>query len=172
MNELVVIQNLIHNIRGQKVMLDSDLAMLYGVLTKNLNKAVKRNVQRFPEDFMFQLTEEEYESLRFQIGTSKPKRGGRRFMPYVFTEQRIAMLSSVLKSEQAISVNIQIMRTFVKIKQFALEHKELTERLTELEHYFIEHCKDNKDDLKKLYEAMELLMDRTKPVKIGFNINK
>ncbi len=172
MNELVVIQNLIHNIRGQKVMLDSDLAMLYGVLTKNLNKAVKRNVQRFPEDFMFQLTEEEYESLRFQIGTSKPKRGGRRFMPYVFTEQGIAMLSSVLKSEQAISVNIQIMRTFVKIKQFALEHKELTERLTELEHYFIEHCKDNKDDLKKLYEAMELLMDRTKPVKIGFNINK
>lgn len=165
-------QNLIHNIRGQKVMLDSDLAMLYGVLTKNLNKAVKRNVQRFPEDFMFQLTEEEYESLRFQIGTSKPKRGGRRFMPYVFTEQGIAMLSSVLKSEQAISVNIQIMRTFVKIKQFALEHKELTERLTELEHYFIEHCKDNKDDLKKLYEAMELLMDRTKPVKIGFNINK
>ncbi len=172
MNELVVIQNLIHNIRGQKVMLDSDLAMLYGVLTKNLNKAVKRNVQRFPEAFMFQLTEEEYESLRFQIGTSKPKRGGRRFMPYVFTEQGIAMLSSVLKSEQAISVNIQIMRTFVKIKQFALEHKELTERLTELEHYFIEHCKDNKDDLKKLYEAMELLMDRTKPVKIGFNINK
>lgn len=172
MNELVVMQNLIHNIRGQKVMLDSDLAMLYGVLTKNLNKAVKRNVQRFPEDFMFQLTEEEYESLRFQFGTSKPKRGGRRFMPYVFTEQGIAMLSSVLKSEQAISVNIQIMRTFVKIKQFALEHKELTERLTELEHYFIEHCKDNKDDLKKLYEAMELLMDRTKPVKIGFNINK
>ena len=172
MNELVVIQNLIHNIRGQKVMLDSDLAMLYGVLTKNLNKAVKRNVQRFPEDFMFQLTEEEYESLRFQFGTSKPKRGGRRFMPYVFTEQGIAMLSSVLKSEQAISVNIQIMRTFVKIKQFALEHKELTERLTELEHYFIEHCKDNKDDLKKLYEAIELLMDRTKPVKIGFNINK
>lgn len=153
-------------------MLDSDLAMLYGVLTKNLNKAVKRNVQRFPEDFMFQLTEEEYESLRFQFGTSKPKRGGRRFMPYVFTKQGIAMLSSVLKSEQAISVNIQIMRTFVKIKQFALEHKELTERLTELEHYFIEHCKDNKDDLKKLYEAMELLMDRTKPVKIGFNINK
>ncbi len=97
MNELVVMQNLIHNIRGQKVMLDSDLAMLYGVLTKNLNKVVKRNVQRFPEDFMFQLTEEEYESLRFQIGTSKPKRGGRRFMPYVFTEQGIAMLSSVLK---------------------------------------------------------------------------
>ena len=85
MNELVVMQNLIHNIRGQKVMLDSDLAMLYGVLTKNLNKAVKRNVQRFPEDFMFQLTEEEYESLRFQIGTSKPKRGGRRFMPYVLS---------------------------------------------------------------------------------------
>ena len=168
MNEIIQIQNLIYTIRGHRVMLDSDLAMLYGVETFNLNKAVKRNSQRFPIDFMFQLTKEEYENLIFQNGISKSKHGGRRFMPYVFTEQGVAMLSSVLKSEQAIAVNIQIMRTFVKIKQFSLENKELTRRLSELEHYFIEHCKDNKQDMQKLYQAIGLLMDRTKPAKIGF----
>ena len=168
MNEIIQIQNLIYTIRGHRVMLDSDLAMLYGVETFNLNKAVKRNSQRFPIDFMFQLTKEEYENLIFQNGISKSKHGGRRFMPYVFTEQGVAMLSSVLKSEQAIAVNIQIMRTFVKIKQFSLENKELTRRLSELEHYFIEHCKDNKQDMQKLYGAIGLLMDRTKPTKIGF----
>ena len=168
MNEIMQIQNLIYTIRGHRVMLDSDLAMLYGVETFNLNKAVKRNSQRFPIDFMFQLTEEEYKNLIFQNGISKSKHGGRRFMPYAFTEQGIAMLSSVLKSEQAIAINIQIMRTFVQIKQFALENKELTKRLSELEHYFIEHCKDNKQDMQKLYQAIGLLMDRTKPAKIGF----
>ena len=126
MSDLIQIQNLIYEIRGCKVMLDSDLAKLYGVETFNLNKAVKRNLSRFPKDFMFQLTKDEYNSLIFQIGISNSKRGGRRFMPYVFTEQGVAMLSSVLQSEQAISINIQIMRTFVQIKQFALENKELT----------------------------------------------
>ena len=168
MNEVMQIQNLIYTIRGHRVMLDSDLAMLYGVETFNLNKAVKRNLQRFPIDFMFQLTEEEYKNLIFQNGISSSKHGGRRFMPYVFTEQGIAMLSSVLKSEQAIAINIQIMRTFVQIKHFALENKELTRQLAELEHYFIEHCKDNKQDMQKLYQAIGLLMDRTKPTKIGF----
>ena len=165
---LVQIQNLIYTIRGQKVMLDSDLAMMYGVETYNLNKAVKRNIQRFPEDFMFQLTKEEYDFLIFQIGISKTGRGGRRYMPYVFTEQGIAMLSSVLHSEKAIAANIQIMRTFVKIKQFALENKEVMNRLNELEQYFIQHCKDNHTDLRQLYEAINLLMDRTKPSEIGF----
>ena len=142
MNDLIQIQNLIYEIRGCKVMLDSDLAKLYGVETFNLNKAVKRNLSRFPMDFMFQLTKDEYDSLIFQIGISNSKRGGRRFMPYVFTEQGVAMLSSVLQSEQAISINIQIMRTFVQIKQFALENKELTKRFQELEQYFINYCKD------------------------------
>lgn len=149
-------------------MLDSDLAMLYGVLTKNLNKAVKRNIERFPQDFMFQLTKEEYQNLRFQNGTSKSAHGGRRFMPYVFTEQGVAMLSSVLESKQAIAVNIQVMRAFVKIKQFVLEHKDLTKRFAELEQYFIQYCKDNETDKQKIYEAIDLLMDRTKPVQIGF----
>lgn len=174
MNEVIQIRNLIYTIRGHRVMLDSDLAMLYGVETYNLNKAVKRNIQRFPDDFMFQLTKEEWENLTFQNGISSGH-GGRRFLPYAFTEQGIAMLSSVLKSERAIAINIQIMRTFVQIKQFALENKELTKRLAELEHYFIEHCEDNKRDneetrrhLAKIYEAIGLLMDRTKPAKIGF----
>lgn len=168
MNEIMNIKDLIYTIRGCRVMLDSDFAMLYGVETYNLNKAVKRNIQRFPEDFMFQLTKEEWNNLIFQNGISKSQHGGRRFMPYAFTEQGIAMLSSVLKSEQAITINIQIMRTFVKIKQFALENKELTKRLAELEHYFIEHCKGQKQDMQKLYEAIGLLMDRTKPTSIGF----
>ena len=168
MSDLIQIQNLIYEIRGCKVMLDSDLAKLYGVETFNLNKAVKRNLSRFPKDFMFQLTKTEYDSLIFQIGISNSKRGGRRFMPYVFTEQGVAMLSSVLQSEQAISINIQIMRTFVQIKQFALENKELTKRFQELEQYFINYCKDNEKDKQQIYEAIDLLMDRTKPSKIGF----
>lgn len=168
MNDLIQIQNLIYEIRGCKVMLDSDLAKLYGVETFNLNKAVKRNLSRFPKDFMFQLTKDEYNSLIFQSGISNSKRGGRRFMPYVFTEQGVAMLSSVLQSEQAISINIQIMRTFVQIKQFALENKELTKRFQELEQYFINYCKDNEKDKQQIYEAIDLLMDRTKPSKVGF----
>ena len=168
MSDLIQIQNLIYEIRGCKVMLDSDLAKLYGVETFNLNKAVKRNLSRFPMDFMFQLTKDEYDSLIFQIGISNSKRGGRRFMPYVFTEQGVAMLSSVLQSEQAISINIQIMRTFVQIKQFALENKELTKRFQELEQYFINYCKDNEKDKQQIYEAIDLLMDRTKPSKVGF----
>lgn len=168
MSDLIQIQNLIYEIRGCKVMLDSDLAKLYGVETFNLNKAVKRNLSRFPKDFMFQLTKDEYDSLIFQIGISNSKRGGRRFMPYVFTEQGVAMLSSVLQSEQAISINIQIMRTFVQIKQFALGNKELTKRFQELEQYFINYCKDNEKDKQQIYEAIDLLMDRTKPSKVGF----
>ena len=172
MNSLIEVQNLIYEIRGYKVMIDSDLAKLYGVQTFNLNKAVKRNIQRFPADFMFQLTKDEYKSLIFQNGISKVGRGGRRFMPYAFTEQGVAMLSTVLNSEQAIAVNIQIMRTFVQIKKFALENKELSRRLTDLEQLFMQHCKDNQLDNQELMQAINLLMDRTKPRKIGFDTNK
>lgn len=178
MNDLIQIQNLIYVIRGQKVMLDSDLAMLYEVETKVLNQAVKRNLERFPLDFMFQLTKDEYEVLRSQIVTSKlktEKRGGRQYYPYVFTEQGVSMLSSILKSKRAIQINVQIMRTFVKMREWAIENKEMGQRLAELEHYFIEHCKDDKVNqeetkrhLAKIYEAITLLMDRTKPSKIGF----
>ena len=168
MNEIVKIQNLIYEIRGIKVMLDSDLAKLYGVETKRLNEAVKRNRERFPNHYMFQLTEVEYISLRSQIATSKEGKGGRRYMPYVFSEQGVAMLSSVLNSETAIQMNIKIIDTFVNMRHFVLENKELTKRFNELEQYFINYCKDNEKDKQQIYEAIDLLMDRTKPTKVGF----
>ena len=169
MNKLVQIQNLIYVIRGQRVMLDSDLARLYEVETRALNQAVKRNIERFPENFMFKLTKEEFEELKpiSQIVIS-PKGGGRQKLPFVFTEQGVAMLSSVLRSKKAIQTNIQIMNTFVKMRQWAIENKEMAQRLAELEHYFIQHCKDNQSDIRELREAMDLLIDRTKPAKIGF----
>ena len=169
MENLIQIKNLIYEIRGYKGMLDSDLADLYGVPTKRLNEAVKRNITRFPSNFMFQLNEEDLLDLRSQIATSSSKHGGRRYMPYVFTEQGVAMLSSVLNSEKAIQINIQIMNTFVQMRQWAMENKDLARRVAELENYFIEHCKDNKTDMREIYEAIDLLMDRTKPAKIGFN---
>lgn len=150
-------------------MLDRDLARLYEVETRTLNQAVKRNIERFPENFMFQLTKEEFEELRpiSQIVIS-PKGGGRQKLPFVFTEQGVAMLSSVLRSKKAIQTNIQIMNTFVKMRQWVIENKEMAQRLAELEHYFIQHCKDNQSDIRELREAMDLLIDRTKPSKIGF----
>lgn len=132
-NRLLKIENMIYVIRGQKVMLDSDLAELYNVLTKNLNKAVQRNIERFPRDFMFQLTSEEAESLRFQFGTSKPGRGGRRYLPFVFTEGGVAMLSSVLTSDEAARVNVSIIRTFIKLRSFLAMENSLSERVSKLE---------------------------------------
>lgn len=120
-------------IRGQKVMLDSDLAALYGVETKVLNQAVRRNIERFPEDFMFQLTSDEAERLRSQSVTSKSGRGGRRTAPYAFTEQGVAMLSSVLSSPSAIRVNIEIMRAFVRLRQMATSNADLARKLNALE---------------------------------------
>ncbi len=131
------IESKIYLIRGQKVMIDSDLAELYGVKTKNLNKAVSRNPKRFPADFMFQLTPQEHENLRFQNGTSK--RGGRRYLPYAFTEQGVAMLSSVLKSEQAVNINVLIMRAFVKLRKVLATNKDLTHLFKELKHKVDQH---------------------------------
>jgi hypothetical protein len=123
----------IYLIRGQKVMLDSDLAEIYQVLTKNLNKAVTRNRGRFPADFRFQLTREEARPLRFQIGTSKGARGGRRYLPYAFTELGVAMLSSVLNSERAVQMNILIMRAFVKLREVLASHQALARKIEKLE---------------------------------------
>lgn len=119
----------IYLIRGEKVMLDRDLALLYEVETKMLNRAVKRNLKRFPSDFMFQLTADESDGLRYQIGTSKKGRGGRRYLPYVFTEQGVAMLSSVLNSERALLVNVEIIRAFVKLRQMLASNAEFSRRL-------------------------------------------
>ncbi len=124
----------IYVVRGVSVMLDSDLAVLYRVLTKNLNLAVRRNPARFPEDFMFQLTSAEVDSLKLQSATSIPKRGGRRYLPYAFTEQGVAMLSSVLKSARAAEVNVAIMRTFVKIRRILATNKALARRVAQHDH--------------------------------------
>ena len=168
MNNIISIQNLIYQIRGYRVMLDSDLASLYEIQTFRLNEAVKRNIKRFPENFMFQLTNDEWKFLTSQFAISNSKRGGRRTLPYVFTEQGVAMLSSVLNSEKAIQINIQIMNTFVSMRQWAIENKDIMKRLNELEQYFIQHCKANQNDMKQIYDALNLLMDRTRPNKIGF----
>ncbi len=129
-----MIERRIYLIRGHKVMRDTDLAELYGVETFNLNKAVQRNIDRFPADFMFQLTKEEAKSLTFQIGISKRSgRGGRRTLPYVFTEQGVAMLSSVLRSTRAVQVNILIMRAFVRLREILSTHKDLARKLEEME---------------------------------------
>lgn len=169
MDYLTNVRNLIYDIRGQKVMLDFELAELYEVETRYLNQAVKRNIERFPSDFMFRLTSEEWEDFKVtsQIVIS-PLGGGRQYIPYAFTEQGVAMLSGVLRSQKAIEVNINIMRTFVNLRQWALDSKEFGQKLLDLEKYFIEHCKDNEKDIREIYEALDLLMDRTKPSKIGF----
>ncbi len=167
---LAMIERKIYLLRGQKVMLDSDLAELYGVETKALNRAVKRNGTRFPADFMFQLTAAEAESLRCQFGTSNDSRGGRRYLPYVFTEQGVAMLSSVLNSERAIQVNIAIMRAFVKLRELLATNQELAEKLAVLEQRY-------DAQLQLVFQALNLLMSpapETPPVnrRIGFRADK
>jgi len=127
------IQQCILYIRGEKVMLDKDLAELYGVETKRLNEAVKRNIERFPPDFMFQLTDQKEKRLRSQIATSKESRGGARYNPYAFTEQGVAMLSSVLRSKQAVAVNIAIMRTFVQLRRILADNALLRKKIESLE---------------------------------------
>lgn len=127
------IEKMIYVIRGQKVMLDSDLAELYGVLTKNLNKAVNRNIEKFPSDFMFKLTKKEYDDLRFQFGTFKDATKGRKYLPTVFTEYGIVALSGVLNSDIATRVNISIVRTFIKMRQLLASDESLTDRIGKLE---------------------------------------
>ena len=152
-------------VRGKRVMLDEDIAKLYEVKTKNLNKAVSRNIERFPQDFMFKLNKEEVESLRFQSGTSK--RGGRRYLPYVFTQEGIAMLSGVLHSNRAIRVNIQIMRAFVRLCNILSGRKEFEIKLKELEKRIEGHDLDIGD----IFEAMRQLMSMSDTRKVikGFS---
>ncbi|MES2774512.1 MAG: ORF6N domain-containing protein [Bacteroidota bacterium] len=147
--EISVIQNKIYEIRGQRVMLDFDLAEMYEVETKVFNQAVKRNNKRFPPDFMFSLTQKEFQHLRSQFVTSSW--GGTRYLPSAFTEQGVAMLSSVLSSQKAIDVNITIIRTFVLIRQMAMEHKDLHEKIIKLE-------KKYNKNFKEIFKALEYLV--------------
>lgn len=157
-------------LRNDRVLLDADLAELYGVPTKVLLQAVKRNQDRFPIDFMFQLSNEEWASLRSQSVTSKTGRGGRRYAPFAFTEQGVAMISSVLSSPQAIAVNIEIIRTFVSLREIIVSNKELALRLNELENKadLIEVKHDNFEhntrlQLKQVFEAIRALMTAPEP---------
>ena len=150
-------------VRGKKVLLDADFADLYGVETKDLVRVMKRNIDRFPHDFMFQLTRAEFDDLRCQIGTSNSW-GGRRYPPYAFTEQGVAMLSSVLRSKRAVQVNIEIMRAFVRLRQILSSHKALAHKIEELE-------KTYDAQFKVVFEALRELMSapaRKKRKPIGF----
>ena len=160
-----VIASKIFMIRHKKVMLDRDLAELYGVPTKSLNLAVKRNIDRFPEDFMFRLNQKEYQSLRFQIETSK--RGGARYLPYAFTQNGVAMLSSILKSKKAAQVNILIMRTFTKLQEMILSHKNLRLGIEALERKYKQHDKH----LATVFKVLKKLLTPSEKSKrkIGFH---
>lgn len=151
------IRDLIYIIRGQQVMLDSDLAMLYQVETKNLNKAATRNSDRFPEDFRFRLTKEEYEDLRFQIGTSNEDqgRGGRRYYPFVYTEQGISQLSGVLHNKIAVQVSINIMRTFVEMRRFIAKNEVLFQRISAVELKQLEYQRQTDEKFDKVFEYID-----------------
>ena len=156
----------IYLIRGQKVMLDSDLAVLYGVETKQLKRQVRRNITRFPEDFMFELQDEEFEHLRSQIGTSN--RGGVRYVPMVFTEQGVTMLSCVLNSTNAIQVNIRIIRIFTRLREMLLTHKDILLKLEQIERKIEGHD----DEIGLIFKALKQLVDPEHPPRrrIGFNV--
>jgi hypothetical protein len=141
-------------IRGCKVMLDSDLAELYQISTKRLNEQVKRNLQRFPEDFMFQLTPEEAESLRSQIATPNKRRGGRRYRPHVFTEHGAVMLASVLSSPIAVQASVQVVRAFIRLREVLAAHKDLARKLTELE----QRVETHDEHITTLFDAIRQLM--------------
>jgi len=216
-NKVIPIQDMILEIRGQKVMLDSDLARLYEVEVKVLNQAVKRNITRFPEDFMFQLSQSEWSNLRSQIaisssrlqkqekedlrsqfvtsslipqkqesenlrsqnGISSSEHGGRRFAPYVFTEQGVAMLSSVLNSERAIGININIMRTFVKLRHFALSQGGSSEQITELRRLLMLHIDhmdykftEHDEAINEIIDALNNLIEKPAETRrIGFCVD-
>ena len=152
------IKNLIYTIRGKQVMLDSDVAMLYHYETKNINKAMKRNIERFPEDFCFQLTEKEVENLRFQFGTSSLERenyGGRRYLPYVYTEQGISMLAGVLKNEIAIQVSISIIRAFIEMRRFILLNGQIFQEIDDIKGQLLEHDKKFDEVFDELQRKQE-----------------
>lgn len=162
------IESMVRVVRGQRVMLDSDLAKLYGVTTKRLNEQVSRNRERFPDDFAYQLTRQEVNALRSQFATSKTGRGGQRYLPWAFTEHGVAMLSSVLRSPTAVRVNIEIMRTFVRLRRLMATPGELVEQLTRL----AETVKLHDSQIQAIVQVLSKMMDRPEEPKrrIGFHV--
>lgn len=166
--EIKKVENIIYEVRAHKVMLDFNLAELYEVETKVLNQAVKRNIDRFPEDFMFRLRSDEWNSMRSQIVTASQSKRNIETTPYAFTEQGVAMLSGVLKSKKALEVNISIMRTFVFMRQYALTHKDLTDKLEKLESKFNKKFKDVHAAITYLIEKDMHQESQTNRKKIGY----
>jgi len=167
-NEIAKIQSMIYLIRGQKVMFDHDLAVLYKVETKRINESVKRNIKRFPAEFMFQLTDEEWENLRSQIATFK--KDTRKYKPYVFTEHGILMLSSVLNSDRAINVNIQIMKIFVQMRNYMFSQSATNEQIAELRKLLILYIDKNDKRVGEIIFALNnLIAQPPNTKKIGFN---
>lgn len=165
-----IISNKIFVVRGKKILFDKDLAYLYDVSTGNLNKAVKRNIKRFPDDFMFQLTQNEFENLKFQIGTSSW--GGTRKLPYAFTEQGVAMLSGVLNSDRAISVNIQIMRIFSKIREIFTDTLSIKLEIEEIKKKLMNQDKNIELVFSYLDELIEMKDNPVQRKQIGYKQNK
>jgi hypothetical protein len=166
------IEKRIFVIRERQVMLDEDLADLYGVETRVLTQQVKRNMKRFPADFMFQLTKAETKALRSQIVTSNEGRGGRRYAPYVFTEQGVAMLSSVLRSDRAIAVNIEIMRAFVELRQVTSSYEALQGQLEGLQRKMAARLDEHDEQLNQIFKALHRLISPPQPPKrpVGFRV--
>ena len=160
---VITIQNKIYEIRGQKVMLDFDLAELYAVETKRLKEAVRRNKKRFPADFTFELTKSEWINLRTQIATSSW--GGTRYMPFAFTEHGVTMLASILNSDKAIEMNIAIVRAFIALRQLAIQHKDLAMQLDQLREEVHERVGGHDVQLKAIYDAIEKLLDQKAGIK-------
>lgn len=148
---------MIYIIREQKVILDQDLAVLYGVETKNLNKAVARNQERFPEDFIFQLAKKEWDHLKFHFGTSSLGWGGRRKLPMAFTEHGIAMAANLLKSERAAAISVEIIRTFIKLREFLNSQKEMANELVEVKSFLLKHSNSTDREFRKVWQAIEKL---------------
>lgn len=171
--ELQTIQNRIYEIRGQKVLLDFDLAELYETETKRLKEAVRRNIERFPSDFMFELTKDEYNTLRTQFATLDNRGRGKhsKYNPFAFTEQGIAMLASVLRSPKAIEVNIQIVRAFVFLRKYALSHSELTQKLQELEAKYDKQFNDIFEAINYLIQKDKVEINQKERKRIGFKTN-
>jgi phage regulator Rha-like protein len=161
------IEQTIYRIHGQRVMLDTDLAAFYGVETKALNRAVKRNQARLPEDFCFQLSEDETDALRCQIGTSNAGRGGRRYRPFAFTEHGAIMAATVLRSKRAVQVSVLVVRAFVRLRQILAEHHDLARKIEALEREFVHKTDEHEAHIRRIYEILDDLMNPSAPPRKG-----
>lgn len=166
------IENVIYIIRDHRIILDQDLAKLYGVSTGNFNKAINRNQKRFPEDFAFKLTKKEWDFLIFQIGISKKGRGGRRKLPMVFTEHGVAMAANLLKSNRAIIISVEIVRAFIRMRQVLASHKEITKELSDLKNFILKHSNSNNREFKRIWNTIDKLASpkNKEQRQIGFNL--